>query len=53
MGPEPQILSGEKQGPLGTRSEPIKDKLQRVGEKMRVTTLGQSVDQRAAEKEEY
>ena len=53
MGAEPQILSGEKQGLLGTRSEPIKDKLQRVGEEMRVTTLGQSVNQRAAEKEEY
>jgi hypothetical protein len=30
MGAEPQILRGEKQGPLGTGSEPIKDKLERT-----------------------
>ena len=32
MGAEPQILSGEKRGPLGTGSEPIKDQLARLGE---------------------
>ncbi|KAF9523026.1 hypothetical protein CPB83DRAFT_68008 [Crepidotus variabilis] len=36
MGAEPQILSGEKRGPLGTGSEPLKDKLQRAGEEMGV-----------------
>jgi hypothetical protein len=37
MGAQPQILSSEKQGPLGTGSEPIKDKLERIGEEMGVT----------------
>lgn len=30
MGAEPQILSGEKRGPLGTASEPIAERIQRV-----------------------
>jgi len=37
IGAEPQILTGEKQGPLGTGSEPIKDKLGRMGEEAGVT----------------
>jgi hypothetical protein len=32
LGAEPQILSGEKRGPLGTGSEPLRERLQRVGE---------------------
>lgn len=32
MGAEPQILSGDKRGPLGTGSESLKDKIQRAGE---------------------
>ena len=38
MGAEPQILKGEKQGPLGTGSEPVKDTLERMGEEMGVTS---------------
>jgi hypothetical protein len=37
MGAEPQILSGEKRGPMGTGSEPIRDKIARVGEEYGVT----------------
>ncbi|TEB10922.1 hypothetical protein FA13DRAFT_1004892 [Coprinellus micaceus] len=36
MGAEPQILSGEKRGPLGTGSEPIAQKVQRIGEEVGV-----------------
>ncbi|KDR71775.1 hypothetical protein GALMADRAFT_159190 [Galerina marginata CBS 339.88] len=32
MGAEPQILSGEKRGPLGTGSEPLRDVAQRMAE---------------------
>lgn len=45
MGAEPQILSGEKRGPLGTGSELLKDKLERVGEEM----LGMPLDEAAAQ----
>lgn len=36
MGAEPQILSGEKRGPIGTGSEPLARKMQRVGEEVGV-----------------
>ncbi|KAF8063575.1 hypothetical protein FPV67DRAFT_1507164 [Lyophyllum atratum] len=45
MGAEPQILSGEKKGPLGTASEPL---AQRVGEVVQETT-GMDVGQNAEE----
>jgi len=35
MGAEPQILSGEKRGPLGTGSEPLALKAQRIGERVK------------------
>jgi len=38
MGAEPQILSGEKRGPLGTGSEPIANKLERAAEELGVDT---------------
>ncbi|KAF5320053.1 hypothetical protein D9611_010270 [Ephemerocybe angulata] len=47
MGAEPQILSGEKRGPLGTGSEPIVHKVQRLGEEVGVNvkdTVGQAMD---------
>ena len=43
MGAEPQILAGEKRGPLGTGSEPIGQKFARVGEEV----LGMPVDKAA------
>ena len=43
MGAEPQILAGEKRGPLGTGSEPIGKKFARVGEEV----LGMPVDKAA------
>ncbi|KAF8193742.1 hypothetical protein BJ912DRAFT_230171 [Pholiota molesta] len=45
VGAEPQILSGDKRGPLGTGSEPLKDKLGRVGEE----ALGMPVDEAMAQ----
>lgn len=42
-GAEPQILAGEKSGLLGTVSEPLGDKLARVGEEV----LGVPVDEAA------
>ncbi|EAU81705.1 hypothetical protein CC1G_02721 [Coprinopsis cinerea okayama7 len=46
MGAEPQILSGEKRGPLGTGSERVADKLERLGQDMGVDTeeLAQRMD---------
>ena len=43
MGAEPQILAGEKRGPLGTGSEPIGQQFARVGEEV----LGMPVDKAA------
>lgn len=34
MGAEPQILSGEKHGPLGTASTPLKTRIEQMGEEM-------------------
>ncbi|KAF9476292.1 hypothetical protein BDN70DRAFT_882609 [Pholiota conissans] len=45
MGAEPQILSGEKRGPLGTGSEPLKDKLERMGEEAFGMPLGEVATQ--------
>ncbi|TFK35889.1 hypothetical protein BDQ12DRAFT_634780 [Crucibulum laeve] len=36
MGAEPQILSGEKRGPMGTGSVPLRDRLVRAGEEVGV-----------------
>jgi len=45
MGAEPQILSGEKRGPLGTGSKPLKTRVEEVGTEIGMSGLGMEVVQ--------
>ncbi|PPQ72126.1 hypothetical protein CVT26_006866 [Gymnopilus dilepis] len=46
MGVEPQILSGDKHGPLATGAEPVQQKAQRVGQQYGVNPEDMNVDPR-------
>ncbi|KXN85171.1 hypothetical protein AN958_11593 [Leucoagaricus sp. SymC.cos] len=43
MGAEPQILSGEKRGPLGTASTPLKSRMDEMGAEVGLPSLGAEV----------
>jgi hypothetical protein len=45
MGAEPQILSGEKHGPLGTASTPLKARVEEMGAEVGMPVLGTEVAQ--------